>query len=329
MRPPRRLAVLCALTLTGTLAGCSAQDRSAGTLPPLTTPASAPTGATLPASDCASEPREPDELRYDTMAGVDAQLLSLDVYRLPEECGARPALVWVHAGKWTGGDKRTRVEPVATFAAANGLVLIAVNYRLAGDGTGVQWPDPGDDVARALAHVVDNADELGIDPSRLALIGVAEGGHIATMMAADPSLLAAADLARSDVACLAALDVNSFDLVRSTGADDAEMAAVFGDEFSDLQAASPAAVLGQLANDPTAAEAAGDLPDMMIVSRGAIRDRAIDDEFANLARDAGAEVTVVDASTYTAGEVDAAIGDPTDTMVYPALVAFLHECLDA
>ena len=328
MRPSRRLAVFCALMLTGTLAGCSAQERSAGTLPPLTAPDSAPTGATLPTSDCAAEPTEPDERPYDAMAGVDDQLLSLDVYPLPDECGTRPALVWVHAGKWTGGDKRTRVEPVAKLAAANGWVLISVNYRLAGDGTGVQWPEPGDDVASAIADIVEHADELGIDPSQLALIGVAEGGHIATMVAVDPSLLATADLARSDVACLATLDVNSFDLVRSTGADDAEMAEVFGDEFADLQAASPAAVLGQLANDPAAAQAAGDLADMVIVSRGATQERAVDDDFARLAREAGAEVTVVDASTYTAAEVDAAIGDPTDTLVYPALVTFLHGCLD-
>jgi acetyl esterase/lipase len=325
-------ALVATLALASALTACAADQRTAGTLPPTTVSADAgTTTVSLPTSDCAATPSEPDQRRYATIEGVDERLLSLDVYPLPDECGARPALVWVHAGAWTSGDKRTRIEPIAAMAAANGWVLVSVNYRLSGEGdgegTGVQWPAQGEDVAAAVGDVVAKAAELRIDPDRIAIMGIAEGGHLATMVAVDPTLHGARR-SRSDIGCLVALDVHSFDLVRATGADDDPgIATVFGDDFATLQSASPNAVLGQLANDPEASETAGDLADMLVVSRGSVRNQAIDDDFAVLARAAGADVTALDATAYTAADLEAAIGDAADPLVYPAVVNFLHDCL--
>src|SRR5690242_12810872 len=46
---------------------------------------------------------------YATYPGVDPNLTSLDVYVPPADgdgaCRARPLVIWVHGGGWTGGDK--------------------------------------------------------------------------------------------------------------------------------------------------------------------------------------------------------------------------------
>ncbi len=61
--------------------------------------------------------------------------------------------------------------------------------------------------------------------------------------------------------------------------------------------------------------------------RGTPARRAQVDGFAEAARTAGAEVTVVDLPGFSHEDVNRRIGEPDDDVLTPALQAFLTECL--
>lgn len=91
----------------------------------------------------------------------------------------RPAIIAIHGGAWRGGDKAWG-EQFAEELCPRGYVVIAIEYRLAGDA---KWPAQIEDVQRAIRHVRANAATLRIDPARIATLGMSAGGHLATMAA--------------------------------------------------------------------------------------------------------------------------------------------------
>ncbi len=93
----------------------------------------------------------------------------------------RPALIAIHGGDWMTGDKSWG-DGVAAEFCPEGYVVIGVNYRL-WSSLGGTWPAQITDVRNALRFVLKNADRYGIDPKRVASIGVSAGGHLATMLA--------------------------------------------------------------------------------------------------------------------------------------------------
>ena len=109
--------------------------------------------------------------------------LALDVYE-PTEPPApgqrRPAIIQIHGGAWTIGDKREQGIPLLNHLAANGWVGFNVNYRLS---PRAKAPDHLVDCKLALAWVREHADEYGIDPEFVAVTGGSAGGHLTAMMA--------------------------------------------------------------------------------------------------------------------------------------------------
>lgn len=105
-----------------------------------------------------------------------------------------PALVWAHGGGFAGGDlDMPEAHWVATSLAARGITVVSVDYRHAGGG--FRYPVPSDDVLTAWRWTVEHADELGIDPTRIALGGASAGGNLVAgavlrMLAGAPPQLA-------------------------------------------------------------------------------------------------------------------------------------------
>jgi len=158
----RGAAVLAALTIVGALAaGPAAQAET------VTTP-----GTPLPA-DAVEVTRQ---IEFAEVGGIT---LTLDVYRGDGSATGRPAVVLVHGGAW-GSGKSQDVEDEARLVAREGWVGFAVNYRLV-DDTPHPWPDELSDVQRSIRWVAAHATEYGADPSKLALLGVSAGGHLAIM----------------------------------------------------------------------------------------------------------------------------------------------------
>jgi acetyl esterase/lipase len=94
-----------------------------------------------------------------------------------------PAVLIIHGGGWTGGDKRAAREiNIGSTLAMNGYVGFSINYALAKNGR-VTWPQNLHDCKTAVRWLRANADRLQIDPDRIGVIGGSAGGHLAAMVA--------------------------------------------------------------------------------------------------------------------------------------------------
>ena len=86
-----------------------------------------------------------------------------------------PAVVKVHGGGWTGGG-RNEAAQWNRWLNERGYHVADVEYRLPPPP---RWQDAVADVQRAVIWVVERADELGVDPTRISLFGHSAGGHLA------------------------------------------------------------------------------------------------------------------------------------------------------
>lgn len=105
----------------------------------------------------------------------------LDLY-LPDLPAGKlaPAVVWIHGGGWTTGDKaQGREQNVGRNLAAAGYVVASINYQL---GAGA-WPQNLLDCKNAVRFLRVHAAEYGVDPARIAVAGGSAGGHLALMVA--------------------------------------------------------------------------------------------------------------------------------------------------
>src|SRR3989454_5172001 len=117
---------------------------------------------------------ETHELREDVVyAHAGGVPLRFDHYRPRKVAGAAPAVVFVHGGAWMHGDP-SQAAGNALHLARRGIATISLSYRLA---PAHRFPAPLDDVRHGLRWVRAHAGELGIDPERLALLGLSAGAH--------------------------------------------------------------------------------------------------------------------------------------------------------
>lgn len=103
-----------------------------------------------------------------------------DLYLLNH--GIHPAVVFIHGGGWSTGDKSAYESRAKKYALA-GFHVISINYRLAKfDDLSSQWPAQFDDVRSAIRWVRQNAPAWRIDPSRIGVGGDSAGAHLALML---------------------------------------------------------------------------------------------------------------------------------------------------
>jgi predicted esterase len=117
--------------------------------------------------------------------------LMLDMYRPAGDTQtSRPALVWVHGGSFSGGDK-TNIVPVdvANTFGKLGYVVVSINYRLLGSGCvanpsscTVAAIEAKRDAQAAVRWLRANAATYGIDPSRIGIGGESAGAITATLV---------------------------------------------------------------------------------------------------------------------------------------------------
>lgn len=135
-----------------------------------------------------SIPSPPVRVQRVTYASPAGQPQAMDLY-LPQapELARAPGVITIHGGSWQGGTAEDQPE-LNRYLAARGYVVAAIDYRLA-----PQWRFPAavDDVRAAVAYLKAHAGELGLDPTRLALLGRSAGGQLALLAAytpADPAI---------------------------------------------------------------------------------------------------------------------------------------------
>ena len=126
----------------------------------------------------------PGPAGQDVMLAGPAGAVPARVYRpgspLRSSAAMRPAVMFFHGGGWVLGGLDSHDTLCRELATQAGVVLVAVDYRLAPEHP---YPAGLEDCLAATRWVAAHADELGADVSRLAVVGDSAGASLAAAVA--------------------------------------------------------------------------------------------------------------------------------------------------
>jgi acetyl esterase/lipase len=124
----------------------------------------------------------PDRVRIQENVLIDrvgARDLRCDLFHPPQPGPGRPAVLLIHGGAWSHGDRK-QLRGYGVLLARRGYVCATVEYRLTGEA---KWPAQLHDLKTALRFIRAQSAELGIDPGKICVAGNSAGGHLALMLA--------------------------------------------------------------------------------------------------------------------------------------------------
>jgi acetyl esterase/lipase len=97
------------------------------------------------------------------------------IYTPRDRQGPTPGILLIHGGGFIIGSVEAEHVGAAMMAINTGAVVVSVEYRLAPEHP---FPAGLRDCYGALTYVAEHAAELGIDPTRLAVVGTSAGGGL-------------------------------------------------------------------------------------------------------------------------------------------------------
>jgi acetyl esterase len=114
-----------------------------------------------------------------SIPGPDGNEIPVRIYR-PEGDGPFPGVVYFHGGGFVLCGVETHDNVCRSLTKAVGCVTVSVDYRLAPE---FPYPAGVEDAYAATVWVADHADELGLQPGRLAVAGDSAGGNLTAVVA--------------------------------------------------------------------------------------------------------------------------------------------------
>lgn len=134
---------------------------------------------------------------------------TLDVYK-PNDVSLAPVILYVHGGAWAFGDKKdVHIKP--NYFTYNGFALVSVNYRLRWD---YKVYDQVVDLVSAIEWIQKHGAEFGLDANRIVMMGSGAGGHLVSLVMADPSYLRAEGINGKGIKAVVSIDSTSYDITR-------------------------------------------------------------------------------------------------------------------
>ncbi|TWS21504.1 alpha/beta hydrolase [Tsukamurella asaccharolytica] len=121
------------------------------------------------------------ELLVDGAAGS----LPARLYTPPGLDAGSPLVVFFHGGGFALGDLDTHDAPCRYIADRARVRVLSVAYRLAPEAI---FPAAADDAVAATVWAIEHAQELGADPTRVAVSGDSAGGNLAGVAARELAL---------------------------------------------------------------------------------------------------------------------------------------------
>lgn len=118
-----------------------------------------------------------------TIGGPDGNDITLATFSLkhPKTPAApKPCILHIHGGGMTASDRFAGVDMTVPWIKTLDAVVVSVEYRLPPEHP---FPAPVEDCYAALKWVGENADELGIDATRILIEGQSAGGGLAAATA--------------------------------------------------------------------------------------------------------------------------------------------------
>jgi len=239
-----------------------------------------------------------------------------DVWPAQGVSAPAPLVMFVHGGGWTNGSKDSASGPyTSSYYPAEGYVYASINYRLV---PSVTVEDEASDVAAALKSLLDRATELGIDPSRVVIMGHSAGAHLVALVGTDETYLAGVGLSESSLRGVIAIDGAAYDVPKQIAAG-----GIMHDRYLEAFGSDPAR---QLALSPASHVAAPNAPAFLLPHVQRPDGVAQADELAAALKAAGTNAEEAGfPGTGLAGhaEINRRLGDPTyaETPVVDAWLA--------
>jgi len=100
----------------------------------------------------------------------------------PEGAGPFPAVLEVHGGAWTMGDRLNNVA-IGEYLAAHGIVVLSVDFRMP---PAVRYPETVADVNFAIRFLKANATRFATRSDLVGGLGTSSGGHLLLLNALRP-----------------------------------------------------------------------------------------------------------------------------------------------
>ena len=112
------------------------------------------------------------------MRGYPNVAMKMDILQ-PKSEKKLPAIVYVTGGGFINANKDNGIQLRMHLAEA-GYVVASIQYRVAPTA---RFPEPLEDVKSSIRYLKAHADQFGIDPERIGIIGGSAGGYLAAMAA--------------------------------------------------------------------------------------------------------------------------------------------------
>ena len=102
------------------------------------------------------------------------------IVRPPGVEGPLPAILFIHGGGWVMGSASTHDRLVRELAVGTGAAVVFPEYSLSPEAT---YPTALEECYTVLGWMSHESESLGLDPTRIAIVGDQMGGNIAAAIA--------------------------------------------------------------------------------------------------------------------------------------------------